>query len=185
MVSFTADIARSLLKLDVGAVQDRFVPTHEILSPEFGPFLNALLDAGDDAITIAVLEDYLAPRWRVLQSRPSSTQPPRQVGRRWVERLARQAHDWRRTQSLRQVERRIKAQSGRSTRHWQSLVKTEGLFFAGRERIESGMPINWAELALDEGFSDQAHLSRATKRVTGFSPTEFAERYVEDESFWR
>jgi AraC-like DNA-binding protein len=85
---------------------------------------------------------------------------------------------------LRQVERRIKSQSGRSIREWQSLIRTEALFFTSREKFESGESINLAELALDEGFSDQAHLSRATKRVTGFSPTEFAQRYLEDESFW-
>jgi AraC-like DNA-binding protein len=184
MMTFTADVARALLKIDVGAVQDRFIPAREILSSDLWPFLNALLGAVDDAMTISVLEDYLAPLWQVIQSRPAASPSLSQVGRHWVARLARQAHEWRQTQSLRQVERRIKVQSGRSIREWRSLVKTEGLFFASRDRIESGLSINWAELALDEGFSDQSHLSRATKRVTGFSPSEFAKRYVEDESFW-
>ncbi len=173
-----------LFKLDVAAVQDRFVPAYEVLHSEYWPFLSALLEALDDSATMKVIEEHLAPRWQAIQARPTSAPSLRQVGRHWVERLARQAHELRGTLSLRQVERRIKAQSGRSIREWQTLIKTESVFFASRGRFESGESINLAELALDEGFADQAHLSRATKRVTGFSPTEFAQRYVEDESFW-
>ncbi|CAB3728788.1 hypothetical protein LMG1866_04460 [Achromobacter ruhlandii] len=73
---------------------------------------------------------------------------------------------------------------GRSLREWQSLVKTEGLFFNARAQFEAGRSLDWAAIAHDEGFADQAHLSRAVKRITGFSPCEFARRFAEDESFW-
>jgi AraC-like DNA-binding protein len=184
MMSFTADVARTLLKLDVAEVQDRYVPAHEVLGREFWPLMSALLEASDDSATMKVIEEHLAPLWQSIQGRPTSAPTLQQVGRHWVARLERQAHDWRGTLSLRQVERRIKAQSGRSIREWQSLIKTEAVFFAGRKKFESGESVSLVELALDEGFSDQAHLSRATKRVTGFSPSEFAVRYLEDESFW-
>jgi AraC-like DNA-binding protein len=58
------------------------------------------------------------------------------------------------------------------------------LFFAARDRYEKGEELDWASLATDLNFADQAHLSRAAKRVTGFSPGEFARRFIEDESFW-
>lgn len=108
----------------------------------------------------------------------------RRLGRHWVERLAWQAHQWRRTHGTRQVERRVKAYSGRSLREWESLVKTEGVFFSARAQFEAGEPFDWAGIAQDEGFADQAHLSRTAKRITGFSPSEFARRFAEDESFW-
>ena len=101
-----------------------------------------------------------------------------------VERLALQAREWRDTHSPRQVERRIKTYSGRSLREWQTLVRTESAFFAARDRYEAGAAFNWATLALDEGFADQAHLSREVKRITGFSPSEFTQRFIDDESFW-
>lgn len=184
MVCFTADVAQTLLGIDLAAVHDRFVPAHAMLGAAWRPFLDALRDAPDDAATLAVLEQHLAPRWQSLQGRTSLTPSLRQIGRHWVERMAWQAHAWRGTHSLRQVERRIKSFSGRSLREWQSLVKTEGLFFAARARHEAGLPFDWAGLAHDEGFADQAHLSRTAKRMTGFSPSEFAQRFVEDESFW-
>lgn len=42
--------------------------------------------------------------------------------------------------SPRHVERRIKSFSGRSLREWNSLVRTEGLFVAARERHAAGLP---------------------------------------------
>jgi AraC-like DNA-binding protein len=101
-----------------------------------------------------------------------------------VERLALQVREWQTTHSARQAERRIKAFSGRSLREWQALTRAEGLFFAARERHEAGLPYDWAGLALEQGFSDQAHMSRVSRQISGFPPGEFARRFVEDESFW-
>ncbi|RAS33091.1 helix-turn-helix domain-containing protein [Paraburkholderia bryophila] len=184
MICFTADTARSLFGLDPAAVQDRCVPAQTVLGEVWQPLLQALLDAPDDAATLAALQQHLAARWQALQGRASATPSLRQIGRHWVARLGLQAHEWRNTHSARQVERRIKAHSGRSLREWQLLVKTEGVFFNARDRYDAGESVDWAALAFDEGFADQAHLSRTAKRITGFSPGEFAQRFAEDESFW-
>lgn len=184
LVCFTPDVAQALFGLDLAAVHDRFVPADAVLDACWRPFIDALARAPDDAATLAVLERHLAPRWQALQGRSSTAPSLRQLGRHWVERLALQAREWRQTHSPRQVERRIKAFSGRSLREWQALVRTEGIFFAARERYESGRPFEWAALAQDEGFADQAHMSRESRRITGFAPTEFARRFIEDESFW-
>jgi AraC-like DNA-binding protein len=42
------------------------------------------------------------------------------------------------------------------------------------ERIQSGERPDWAQLALDFGYFDQAHLINDFKSVVGFSPTQFA-----------
>lgn len=184
MVCFTADVAHALFEVDPAALHDRFVDARAVLGPAWQPLLTGLCRADNDAAALAVLEAHLAPKWQALQGRSSTMSSLRRAGRHWVERLAWQAHEWRRTHSPRQVERRVKAFSGRSLREWQALVKTEGVYFAARDRYEAGLPFDWAALAQDEGFADQAHLSRAVKRITGFSPSEFAQRFVEDESFW-
>lgn len=184
MVCFTADVARSLFGLEPAALLDRFVPAHEVLDARWRPLCDALLAAPDDATTLAALRTHLAPAWQALQGRAGAAPSLRQLGRHWVERLAWQAHEWRRTHGPRQVERRIKAHSGRSLREWQSLVRTEGLFFAARERHAAGQPFDWAGLAQEQGFADQAHLVRSARRITGFSPGEFTQRFLQDESFW-
>ena len=180
---FTADAAQALFGLDLAAIQDRFVPAGEAAGPEFAPLWDALLASGD-ADPLEVLERHLARRWQAVQGRDSERPSLRQLGRHWVERLGWQASQWARVHSARHVERRVKAFSGRSLREWQSIVRTEGLFFAARERQEAGLPFDWPTLALEQGFTDQAHMIRSAKRITGFAPTEFAQRFAEDESFW-
>ena len=184
MICLTADIAQTLFGVDMTAAADRFVDAYAALGPTWRPLLDALLNTEDDAAALAVLEQHLAPRWHAIAGRGTVISTLRRAGRHWVERLAWQAHEWRRTHSPRQVERRIKTFSGRSLREWQSLVKTEGVYFAAMDRYLAGQPFDWAALAQEEGFADQAHLSRTVKRITGFSPSEFAERFADDESFW-
>lgn len=183
MACFSADAAQALFDLDLAAIQDRFIPVDQALTDQWAPMWHELLGS-DDANLLNVLERHLARRWQSLQGRDSAQPSLRQLGRHWVDRLAWQAQQWQRVHSPRHVERRIKSFSGRSLREWKSLVKTEGLFFAARDRYEAGQPFDWAALAQEEGFVDQAHMIRASKRITGFSPTEFANRFIEDESFW-
>ncbi|WP_299793741.1 AraC family transcriptional regulator [Ramlibacter sp.] len=184
LVLFTADVARHLFGLDPTALHETFEAAHEALHESWWPLLAALQSAPDDATTLAALDHHLAARWQVLRGAPGSTPSIRQIGRHWLERLALQAGQWSRTHSARQVERRIKSMSGRSLREWQTLVRAEGAFHLARDRWQAGQPFDWAGIAVDEGFADQSHLVRAAKRITGFSPTAFAERYIADESFW-
>ncbi|WP_233177018.1 AraC family transcriptional regulator [Ralstonia sp. ASV6] len=184
MICLTADVAQTLFGVDLAVVADRFVDAHAVLGTVWQPLLDALLDTHDDADVLAVLEQHLVARWHALQGPDTVVSSLRRAGRHWVERLGWQAHEWRRTHSPRQVERRIKTFSGRSLREWQALVKSEGAYFAAMDRHAAGLPFDWAALAQDEGFADQAHLSRTAKRITGFSPSEFVERFVEDEAFW-
>lgn len=183
MICFTADAARTLFGLALPDIHDRVLDAHACLGRDWHPLLDALIGADRDADVLAAIDRHLAPRWQALRpATPLSSL--RDAGRSWVERLALQAREWRGTHGPRQVERRIKAYSGRSLREWQALVRTESAFFAARDRFEAGAAFNWATLALDEGFADQAHLSREVKRITGFSPSEFTQRFLEDESFW-
>jgi len=184
MACFPADVAQALFGIELGTIHDRFVPARDVLDASWTPLLDALLLAPDDAATRAVLEHGLSVRWRAINGDASPLASVRQLGRHWVERLALKAHAWQRDVSARHVERKIKSYSGRSLREWQALVRTESLFFAARDRYDAGTPFNWAELALEEGFADQAHMSRAARQITGFPPGEFAQRFTSDESFW-
>jgi AraC-like DNA-binding protein len=183
MALFRADAAQALFGLDLARIQDRFVPADDVMGAEWTPLRDAL-HASADADLAGVLDRHLGRRWQALRGRDSGQPSLRQLGRHWVERLAWQAHEWRREHSPRHVERRVKSFSGRSLREWQAIVRTEGLFFAARDRHDAGEPFDWAAMALDEGFADQAHMTRAVRRITGFAPGEFARRFVEDESFW-
>ena len=184
MILFSVDAARELFGLDPKAIHDQFVDAHGVLDRRWRPLFEGLLAADDDPAVLACLQRELGPRWQALRGRDSMPQALTRFGRDWVERLGWQARQWQRTLGPRQVERRVKAWTGRSLRQWQVLAQTESLFVSARERHEAGQPFDWAGLAQDEGFADQAHMSRATRRISGFSPAEFAQRFRDDESFW-
>lgn len=184
MICFEADAARALFQIDLTVIQDRIGDARALLGATWQPLFDALLASNSDTAVLDALQLHLLPRWRAIGGAGAMRPSLSEAGRYWVKRLAWQAHEWRRSQSPRQVERRVKAYSGRSLREWQSLVKTESLFFSARAQYEADETLDWAAIAHDEGFADQAHLSRAVKRTTGFSPSEFARRFAEDESFW-
>ncbi|MEY2632451.1 MAG: hypothetical protein RIR00_1105 [Pseudomonadota bacterium] len=184
MACFPADVARQLFGVELAAIHDRFVPLTGPGQAAWAPLRAALLAAPDDDATLTALATQLGPRWQTMQGNLSPLASLRQVGRHWVERLAWQAHEWRRSLGQRQVERRVREFSGRSLREWQGLTRTESLFFLARDRHAAGHTLDWAEMAAELDFADQAHLSRAARRVTGFAPGEFTRRFLEDESFW-
>jgi AraC-like DNA-binding protein len=55
---------------------------------------------------------------------------------------------------------------------------------AAIERADRSDRPDWADIAIASGYSDQAHLSRSLKSLTGLTPTALhAERSVESEIF--
>jgi AraC-like DNA-binding protein len=185
MACFSPDAAQQLFGLDLQSTQDRFVPAAQALGPAWQPLCEAMLATQEDTALMAVLEQHLAPRWREVRASDAKAPPSLATsGRYWLMSLGLKARTWRVQLGPRQVERRIKLFSGRSVREWQAIVRTEALFEEGVRRQQQGLALDYAEMALKGGFSDQAHMSRAVRRITGFSPAEFARRYEQDESFW-
>lgn len=45
------------------------------------------------------------------------------------------------------------------------------------DRLDQGVAIDWASLAAELGYADQAHFTRDFKEMFGESPTSYAERY--------
>ncbi len=49
--------------------------------------------------------------------------------------------------------------------------RAEGTLFQARDALAADQ-LNWVDIAATMGFSDQAHLSREFRRITGLSPRE-------------
>ena len=82
--------------------------------------------------------------------------------------------------SLRTIERRFRRWTGQSRQSLEFFAKIEELH---RLRIEDPeAPLS--HLASDARFSDQAHMGRALKRATGFSPAELNRKIADEEAFW-
>ena len=181
MICFTADAARALFGIALADIHDRVLDAHACLGNDWHPLLDALSGADRDADALAAIERHLAPRWQALRpATPLSSL--RNAGRSWVERLALQAREWRDTHPAagRAADQDLQPVAARMANARQDGKRV----LCGARPVRSRRRIQLATLALDEGFADQAHLSREVKRITGFSPSEFTQRFIDDESFW-
>jgi AraC-like DNA-binding protein len=129
---------------------------------------------------VALLQNFLLARWP--HCRPDADRPGHDL-QDWVRSLTLRAAHTGLGRSLRQVERRIKHWTGLPMRELRGLTRAEQAFFDAKAAQADGA-VNWADVAHHQGFADQAHLCRVTRRITGFSPEELRRRIEHDETFW-
>lgn len=169
-----------LTGVDVSTLVDRFCALDDLLGPDWQAMARRVLGAPDEAAALRVLEDFLEPRWRPLAA---AAVPRIERYRHWVEGVALRAAQSAAGRSLRQVERRIKQWAGLPLRDLRRMARSEQAFLMIRAASERGT-LDWAEAAAEAGFSDQAHLCRDSRRMTGASPGELRRLVESDEAYW-
>ena len=174
------DALHALTGLAVADWVDRFAALADVLDADWQALGAAVLAEPDDTRWLALVEDFLLPRWAAL--RPADA-PAAQRYRDWTQALALRAATSAPGRSLRQVERRLRQWAGQPLRELQVLARSEQAFLQAMAASAEG-PVRWADLAADTGFADQSHLGRVTRRLTGFAPQELRRRIAEEESFW-
>jgi AraC-like DNA-binding protein len=180
MVLFFPDAFHALTGIDVASLVDSFAPIADLLDTSWQRMANDVLTAIDDDSRIQILETFLLVRWEVCRD-----QTPKPVPRHhdWVIDMATRAALSGVGKSTRQLERRVKRWSGQSLQRLRGLARAETAFFEVRNALETDM-LTWAEVAFNTGFSDQAHMCREVRRITGYSPEEFKQAMATEESFW-
>ncbi len=180
MLMFMPDALQLMTGFDPAAHLNRLSDVHASLPPDWCALCEAVLADPDDATRVRRLEDFLEPRWAAVRPRQAL------AGHRyhdWAQGLALRAAQSSAGSSLRQLERRIKLWAGQPMRELQGVSKLERAFFDALAAEEAGR-LDWATLAADAGYADQAHLTRVTRRMTGFSPAELNRRIHGEEPFW-
>ncbi|MEO3693637.1 helix-turn-helix domain-containing protein [Roseateles sp. DJS-2-20] len=179
IVMFMLDAFQALTGIAPEALQNRCDDALGWLPADWQPLLAAMAQAPDDAARLAVLEDFVTPRWQALRLE-------RALGLRltdWVEALAVRAATSSAGRSLRQFERRVKAWAGLPLRELRAASRAEAAFLqVAATQHDPGF--EWAGVAADAGYADQSHLCRETRRLTGFSPEDLRRRMETDEAFW-
>lgn len=174
------DAVQAMTGLNPADWVNRFAPLDEVLGSDWQVLSQAVLEAPDDPARVALIEDFLYPRWQA--ARPAGAAPGLLRLHDWVTGLAMRAASSGVGRSLRQAERRIKGWAGLPMRELRGLSRAEQAFFRTLQVSEGD--VNWVDVAADAGYADQSHLCRETRRVTGFPPAELREHIAEDESFW-
>ncbi|MEJ6001402.1 helix-turn-helix domain-containing protein [Paucibacter soli] len=175
MLLLLPDALQRLTGLAPASLMNRSVDAAALLPPSWLAMAAEVAAAPDDAARMACIEAFLRPLWR---AQPA---PGLQRYAEWAEGLALHAASSAAGRSLRQLERRIRAWAGQPLRELRGLGRAERTFFAA---LRAPQPPAWAQLALEQGFADQSHLCRESRRITGCTPAELRRRIACDEGFW-
>jgi AraC-like DNA-binding protein len=167
--------------LDVSTLTNRVVAMDEVLGPEWMALTQRVMQARDDEERMAFVEDFIEPHWR--KARASGAVPGSAMGD-WVHSVAVHAASSGFGRSVRKVERKIKSIVGQPLRGLKRIDRAEQSFLATRAQLIEGQPVSWADRAVEAGYSDQAHLCRETRALTGLTPTELARRAQDNEGYW-
>ena len=98
----------------------------------------------------------------------------------WVRHLSLKLAHSGSGRSLRSAQRRLQRWTGQNQKSLNMFAKIEKLHRLSLEDPNASP----AEIAADAGFSDQSHMGRSLKRMTGFSPASLNQRVLSEESFW-
>ena len=168
MAVFYPSALYQMCGLEPGAITDRFaVP--DALGEGWREMAGAVLRAPDDAARTAAVAAFLAPRWN----------PGGKGAASWLDRLTEAAHAGAGA-SARTIERRFKAIAGQPLRSLRRLERAERTLADMRAAAARG-DLAWAAIAAEAGYSDQAHLCREVRSITGATPAALMRG---DESFW-
>jgi AraC-like DNA-binding protein len=182
MVLMMPDALHALTGLEVPDLMDRFLDASAVLPPDWLVLLQQVQDAPTDPLRLQLLEEFLEPRWQ--SCRPGQPSAKQRYSD-WVVHLALRAAVSGPGRSLRQMERRIKQWSGMPLRELRVMGRSEEAFFAtAAMATQATAKLDWAQIAADTGYSDQSHMIRTTRRITGFTPEALGKGIQLQESFW-
>jgi len=180
MVMFFPDAFHRLTGLDMGELTDNMLALPEALGPEWQAMAQAVHAASDDQTRVAVVEDFLDMRWRSVRKAGALTDG---LLGDWVRRLAVQAAAVGFGRSARMAERRVREWAGQPLRSLRRMQRAEQAFVQARDDAQAGK-LSLGEVAHRGGYSDQAHLSREARDLSGVSPSALLRERLQHESYW-
>lgn len=180
VLMFYPSALHALTGIAMAPLLDQFQLFEVLFDAEWQALSQAVLAAPDDEARVALVENFLAPRWQVARQRDDQ---PASAIQDWVRRLGVQAASSGLASGERNIERRIKAWAGQPMRTLLRMRRAEQLFLDERDAMLQGN-ISWSDIAAQGGYADQAHLCREIRDITGLTPTELARASREDESYW-
>ncbi|MTV40734.1 helix-turn-helix domain-containing protein [Duganella radicis] len=177
MVMFYPQALHAMSGVDVSQWVDRWAPVELALGAEWQALAEAVLAAPERGVRL--LEEFLQPRWQAARAGGAGA-----MAGDWVRHLATQVADSALGRGVRSIERRIKASAGQPLRKLLRLQRAERSFFEARDEFMSGKAV-WSDIAARGGYSDQAHLCREAREITGHTPGELARVLASsDERYW-
>jgi len=183
-VRFLAGCFRPFWQAPISQLTDRVVPAARLFGPQAEKTRQAIMRVSAGSADSADSADSAeADAWMIgyAETLLCSVQPERDpVAEQVAALVSRITAD----PGLRRVDQ-LAAASGMTARSLQRLfadyvgvspkwVMRRARLHEAAERADSGEPVDWASLAADLGYADQAHLTRDFTATIGISPTRYA-----------
>lgn len=175
-VSFIPEALARLLGITIGRYVSAVLPLQEVGSVgKLDQLANVNFSGADDPFIR--LQDVLEDLW---DRRPGQQA---QDVRSWLGLLAERMASTRDTKGRRSLQRSVKQWTGQSWRDLQLYARVENAI-SHKVWMSNEEPVNFAAVATASGFSDQSHLGRDVRRVTGLPPAKLNESVEDGEAFW-
>ncbi|HSV55197.1 MAG TPA: AraC family transcriptional regulator, partial [Burkholderiaceae bacterium] len=145
----------------------RHTPLEDLWGAHAGLALEQLQGVATPQARLGLLEALLAARLPAVRAlHPAVAQALQQIGGPLrVEALVRQSG-----YSHRQFVALFKRAVGLSPKVYGRVLRFQSVLYQAHGLALSSEPVRWAELALDAGFSDQAHFNREFRAMAGVTP---------------
>ncbi len=178
-VGFFPHAIAALTHRDVAELVDVTSPASAILGDDLSRICTSVAQAADPKAAFELLQDALAQRTSMSASIPLPGGAD--SVRAWEPAIVLEAAGPPGARSKRQTERRIKQWTGHARRGLAMYLRAEQFF--EQALVAGSQEPPWSGVAHDLGFSDQSHMIRNTKRLTGFTPRALYRR-LDEEPFW-
>jgi AraC-like DNA-binding protein len=179
-VMLMPDALQAITGIEPQLYLNRSLPVQAVLPFNWLTMCGAVMQASSDEQQMQCVQDFLDPLWQAV--RPSVASGASRYDD-WVQGLALRAATSGLGRSLRQIERRIKAWTGQPLRELRGISRAERAFFQALASVD-GMKTDLSSVAHESGYADQSHLTRETRRISGFPPDELRRKIETDEAFW-
>ena len=161
---------RPFVKQPVSTFTDRCPSVREVFGARAGGLGEQVMSLAEDREGIAILESFLC-----------GFEPTPDDGMRLAGRVAAHIAEDRGISRVDQLVREFQVSLRRLQRLFSEYIGVSPKWVIQRyrlldaaERVAAGTVVDWADLALDLGYADQAHFIRDFKRLVGRSPAEYA-----------
>ena len=168
-IKFTPGGFRAFLNASVSSLADRTVPIREIFGSEIEALETVLTTSENEEVSIAAANGFFSARVPPVDE--SSTLAAELVNRilsdsdiRTVDELSARAGLGKRS-----LQRLFNEYVGVSPKWVIRRYRLHELL----ERVHSGAELDYAQLALELGYYDQAHLINDFRSIVGYSPTQY------------
>jgi AraC-like DNA-binding protein len=168
VLRFATPGALPFLHEPLARYNDRIEPKAVALGGALGPFHAALAAAEGGPAKFAVVDAWLADRFDAsLLPSPALLETVRQLRASAAGDLASVVDAY--PHSHKTLIDHFKRHIGLTPKYYHRLLRFYDVF----RRLEQGVAISWAEIALDCGYTDQSHFVREFRHFSGFTPAQF------------